>query len=84
MYISGASENVAKTNWRFAIWLLMQFTALIRIIMSRLIPGHAHFEIDQRHGGFSRSIRGSRKRGAVRKDVHSLGNALHSPNHSQR
>ena len=72
MCIIGASENVAKTNWRLAIWLLMRKTGLRKIIFSRLDVDHSHFEVDQRHGVFARFVRGQRKRGAVRKDVHSL------------
>lgn len=68
----GASENVAKTNWRLSVWLLMQRTGLRKIIHSRLDVGHSHFDVDQRHGVFARFVRGQRKRGAVRKDVHSL------------
>lgn len=38
----------------------------------RLDVGHTHFLPDQRHSVYSRNLRGQRKRGAVRKDVHSL------------
>ena len=69
----GASENVAKTNWRLAIWLLMREKGLRNIVFSRLDVGHSHFAVDQRHGVFARCVRGQRKRGCVRQDVHSLG-----------
>lgn len=72
-YDTGASENVAKSNWRLAIWLLLRMKGLRKIIFSRLEVGHTHFLIDQRHGVFSRSVRGQNKTGSVRKDVHSLG-----------
>lgn len=65
----GASENVAKTNMRFAIWLLMRQTGLKKIILSRLEVGHTHFDVDQRHAVFSISLRTG---GTVRTDVHSL------------
>ena len=69
MHILGASENVAKTNIRFAIWLLMRVTGLRKIVMSRLEVGHTHFEVDQRHAVFSKKLR---KSGSARMDVHSL------------
>ena len=66
---SGASENVAKTNLRFSIWLLMRVTGLLKINLSRLDVGHTHFEVDQRAAVFSISIR---RGGSALMDVHSL------------
>ena len=71
---TGASENVAKSNWRFCIWLLMQKRGLRKIILSRLPVGHTHFVVDQRHSVFARFILGMLGvLGSCRKDIHSLG-----------
>ena len=69
----GASENVAKTNWRFIVWILMRKTGLRKVICSRLEVGHTHFNVDQHHAVFSMHVRGRKNAGSVRKDVHSLG-----------
>ena len=69
----GASENVAKTNWRLCVWLLMRMTGLRKIILCRLVVGHTHFVVDQRHSVFARFLRGIRGLpGSCRKDFHSL------------
>jgi len=68
----GASENVAKTNWRLVIWLLLRKSGLKTIILCRLEVGHTHFLVDQHHSVFSMHIRGNGKM-KLRKEVHSLG-----------
>ena len=71
---SGASENVAKTNWRLVVWLLLRMTGLRKVILSRLPVGHTHFDVDQRHSVFARFLLGILGLlGSTRKDVHSLG-----------
>ena len=58
----GASENVSKTNLRFFIWLLLYAEhhnlPLLTITVCRLLVGHTHFDVDQRHSVLSRSILG--------------------------
>ena len=73
----GASENVAKTNLRFFIWLLLYAEhhnlPLLTITVCRLLVGHTHFDVDQRHSVLSRSILG--RLGPAdqgRKELHSL------------
>ena len=77
----GASENVAKTNWRYAIWLLLRCLGLMKIIMSRLDVGHSHYDPDQRNSVFNRKIRGKRGGTGRRKGVHSLGKTQHTRMH---
>ena len=73
----GASENVAKTNLRFFIWLFLYAEKhklpLLTISVCRLLVGHTHFDVDQRHSVLSRSILG--RLGPAdkgRKTLHSL------------
>ena len=68
----GAKENVAKNNWRFFVWLLMQKTGLAKIDLGRLIVGHTHYDVDQLHSVFSSKCIGCRRAGSVSKDAHSL------------
>ena len=72
LLVTGASENVAKTNWRFVVWLLMRKSGLLTVLSSRLDLGHTHYDPDQRHAVFNQSVRGIRG-GRQRKDIHSLG-----------
>ena len=73
----GASENVAKTNLRFFVWFLLMCDSkklpLQVITVCRLLVGHTHFDVDQRHSVLSRCIlgrRGPADRG--RRQLHSL------------
>ena len=77
MQWDGASENVAKTNLRFFIWLLLACESkdlpLETIVVCRLLVGHTHFDVDQRHSVLARYILGRlgiQDRG--RRKLHSL------------
>ena len=51
----------------------MRMTGLRKISLCRLIVGHTHFVVDQRHSVFARFLRGIIGRlGSCRKDFHSL------------
>ena len=73
MLCTGGSENVAFTNWRFAIWLLMRGVGLLKIVLSRLDTGHSHYDPDQRNSVFNRHVRGTHRGRGRREGVHSLG-----------
>ena len=57
--------TVAKTNLRFLIWLFLyaeeeehKLPPLLTISVCRLLVGHTHFDVDQRHSVLSRRILG--------------------------
>ena len=65
--MDGASDNWCHTNFALAAWLLLQDNDIDKIVLSRLIVGHTHSDIDQLFSVLSRYIRGRKGVGSLEK-----------------